>query len=86
MTRSWRCPPGSLAAVLDQVGRVGASVAGSPAEGTLSAPTPLGRIEGRYRYDGDLLTVTLTKTPPLLPVEAVWSRLDGILGPPVAMA
>ena len=86
MRRSWRCRPGSVGGLLDQARRAGATVEGSESEGRLSAPTPLGRIEGLYAFDGDLFTVTVTARPSMLPIEMIWSRLDAVLGPPVMTA
>jgi hypothetical protein len=86
MTRSWRCSPGSVARSLEDARRAGAAIAGDETAGTIGAPTPLGRVEGRYAFDGELFTVTVTKIPAMLPVEMIWSRLDAVFGPPVITA
>ena len=57
---------------------------GSESEGSLRATTPLGRIEGTYGFDGELLIITITQRPAMLPAEMVWSRLDSICGSPIA--
>ena len=59
---------------------------GSPAEGSLRLDSPAGRLEGTYRFDGEELTITVTRRPAVVPLEAIWSRLDALCGPPVARA
>lgn len=84
--RSWRCGPGAVERALEEFRRVGGTVAGSGSEGTLSVSTPLGRVEGRYLFDGEELTVTVTTRPSMLPLEMIWNRVDRICGPPVMKA
>ena len=84
--RSWRCGPGACDEALEEFRRFGGSVLGGPSEGTLTASTPLGPVEGRYRFDGEELLVIVTVKPALLPVEMIWSRIDRICGPPVSRA
>ena len=85
-TRSWRCPPGSVKRSLEDARRAGAAIEGDENAGTIGAQTPLGRVEGRYEFDGELFTVTVTKIPAMLPIEIIWSRLDAVFGPPVTTA
>jgi hypothetical protein len=84
MRRSWRCGPGPFGAALEEFRRLGGMVEGSESEGSLRATTPLGRIEGQYSFDGEMLTITITQRPALLSAEMVWSRLDSICGSPIA--
>ncbi len=86
MKRSWRCGPHVFRSALDEFRQVGGKAQGSDSEGTLRAETPLGRLEGLYTFDGDLLTITITRRPAMLPAEMIWSRLDAICGQPVASA
>lgn len=86
MTRSWLCPPAALAGLLDRARAAGAIVTGNASEGNLKASTPLGPLEASYTFDGERFTVTLITKPAVLPVEMIWSRLDSILGSPVATA
>ncbi len=85
-TRAWRCGPGPFHAALEELRGLGGRVEGSESEGSLAADTPAGRLEGRYRFDGDTLTVTVTRKPALVPVEMIWSRIERVCGPPVAGA
>lgn len=85
-TRSWRCGPGRFGGALEEFRQFGGTTQGSESDGTFSVATPLGRLEGRYLFDGEMLTITLTARPPMLPAEMIWSRLDRICGPPVMNA
>lgn len=71
---------------MEEFRSLGGEMQGGPAEGTAWAATPLGRVEASYEYDGEHLTVTVTKAPVMLPVGMIWERLDRICGPPVARA
>jgi len=85
-SRTWRCGPGPFRSALDELRALGGRVEGSDSEGSLAADTPVGRLEGRYRFDGDALTITVTRRPALVPIEMIWSRIDRVCGPPVAGA
>ena len=85
-TRTWRCSPGAFQRALEEFRRLGGATLGADTEGTVSVSTPLGRLEGRYLFDGEELTITLTSRPPMLPIGMIWSRLDQVCGPPVMKA
>jgi hypothetical protein len=86
LIRSWRCGPGAVDRALEEFRRFGGQVEGGPGEGLLRAATPLGRLEGRYTFDGEELTVTVTSKPAMLPIQLIWDRVDRICGPPVSRA
>jgi hypothetical protein len=85
-SRSYRCSPSRVRAALEEVRRQGGTVKGSESEGTVSISTPLGPVEGRFTFDGELLSVVLTRRPALVPEGMVWGRLDALCGPPLGMA
>lgn len=84
--RSWRCSPHALGRLLQELSDDGVVVEGGPGEGRVAAPTPLGDVEGRYLYDGQTLTVTITRKPGLVPIDMIWDRLDRLCGEPLAEA
>ena len=84
--RSWRCSPQAMTRLLGDLDREGVVVEGGPVEGRVTASTPVGDIEGRYLYDGQTLTVTVTRRPVLVPIGMIWDRLDRACGEPVAEA
>ena len=86
LTRAWRCGPGAFHRALDEFRRFGGSITGGGSEGGLVAATPLGPLEGDYRFDGEELTVTIKVKPAMLPIEMIWNRLDRICGPPAMKA
>ena len=86
MKRSWRCGPGPFRTALNELRRVGGTVTGPESAGTFRADTPLGLLEGSYEFDGEVLTITISKSPPMLPLDQIWSRLDQICGHPIAAA
>ena len=85
-TRAYRCSPSRVRGALEEVRRQGGTVKGSESEGTVSISTPLGPVEGRFTFDGELLSVVLTRRPALVPEGMVWGRLDALCGPPLGMA
>jgi len=84
--RTWRCGPGPFHAALEDLRRFGGRIEGGESEGTMLIDTPAGPLEGRYRFDGDSLTVTVVRKPGLLPIEMIWGRIDRVCGPSVAGA
>jgi hypothetical protein len=75
-----------MAGILEKLRSAGGEVDGAEEGGELRAPTPLGLVTGRYTFDGELLAVTVTARPAMLPLDLIWSRLDAILGSPVKTA
>ena len=84
--RSWRCPPSAFKSALEEFRRFGGTVQGSDSFGDLGMSTPAGRLEGRYTFDGEEFTVTLTRKPEMIPIDMIWSRIDRLCGPPVMKA
>ena len=84
--RTWRCPPSTFRSALEELRSFGGTVQGSDSQGDLVLSTPAGRLEGRYSFDGEEFTVTITRKPAMIPIDMIWSRLDQLIGPPVMKA
>lgn len=85
-SRTWRCSPSVVRQALDRFLERGGRVEGGESDGRLNISTPLGPLEGRFTFDGDLFTVTLDRRPPMVPLGLIWEELDRICGPPVSLA
>ncbi|MGH9868198.1 MAG: hypothetical protein ACREAA_08555 [Candidatus Polarisedimenticolia bacterium] len=85
-TRTYRCSPSQVRDAMDEIRAMGGTVTGSESEGEAVIPTPLGKVEGRYTFDGEELNVTLTHRPAMVPESLIWERLDEKCGPPVGRA
>jgi len=85
-TRAYRCSPSRLRSALGEIRALGGRVEGSESEGEVSIPTPLGDVKGLYTFDGEELSVTLTRRPAMVPERLIWERLDEACGPPLGRA
>jgi hypothetical protein len=71
--------PGDLSDALRRVEKQivspGGSFRGTTASGTFSGETALGPVEGTYTASGSIVTVTLTRKPPLVPDRIIESAI-----------
>jgi hypothetical protein len=70
---------GNMAATLDQVRtailQAGGKFTGDASAGSLSAPTPLGKIEGKYTVRGNVVTLTITNKPMLVSCDTIEGKV-----------
>lgn len=82
-SRSWRCSARLVRESLEALEEF-ARIEGGEFSGKLVDPSPEGSLDGWYRYDGELFTVTIVAAPGDACLAAIWDRVDRICGSPVA--
>lgn len=58
-----------------QLRAAGGKFSGNASGGSFEGKSPLGQIEGRYEVVGNLVTVTITKKPFVVPHQTVESKI-----------
>ncbi len=83
VTRSWRCSPHAFERAKRALAQSAMVVIDGGAAGVLRPPVPGPEGTGRFTYDGELLTLTVSFQDPL--ASDVWRLLDDLCGPPVGL-
>lgn len=78
LSKTFRCSPENAKKALAEMESLGANVEGNASGGTLRGDTLMGHFEGTYLHDGENLTLTITKKPPLIPESFLQGRLDDL--------